>query len=623
MFRRLKNIQFAAFVAIACVVVLYYLQTGLLEGFEEQTYDLRVRLLPSESAFRSTIALIAIDDKTLAELGRFPFSRIHYAALLQKTTEAEAGAVLFDAFFPEPQSAAADGAFADAVRRSGRVTLAGGFEFAADGSVTGFTANLPLLQNAARRIAQINVLPDADGVIRWTKLAVRYGGKDYPSLGLCGAAELLQTADWETGLGRVRLGPRRIPADDEQRMLIRYAGPPGLYERFSFADVVAGRVAPEKLRGRVLFVGATALGIYDMRITPFSNNTPGVELNAGIADSIATGNFMRRDVPERLVDLACIILFGLLAAWLSWKVRHAISLPLVLGLLAAHVALCFGAFQAGHWISIVYPVVAILLASAAASYLRFAVIDRQAREIRAMFSSYVSKKVVDILVKNPQMARIGGESRELTILFADVKNYTTYSEKRTPAEVVRILNDYLAAMTEIILKYDGTLDKFLGDGILAYWNAPLVQENHARLAVCCALEMMQAMEPLQRKWRGAGDEPLSWGIGLHTGEVIVGNIGAVGKKMEYTAIGDSVNLTYRIQNESRDAGSAVMTRALLEKVRSLAVAEPLGSFTVKGKSIPVEIFALRGLASSIPETDPSGTQNPCRAGTNRCRRGDE
>jgi adenylate cyclase len=178
-FRRLKNIQFAAFVAIACVVVLYYLQTGLLEGFEEQTYDLRVRLLPSESAFRSTIALIAIDDKTLAELGRFPFSRIHYAALLQKTTEAEAGAVLFDAFFPEPQSARADGAFADAVRRSGRVTLAGGFEFAADGSVTGFTANLPLLQNAARRIAQINVLPDADGVIRWTKLAVRYGGKDY------------------------------------------------------------------------------------------------------------------------------------------------------------------------------------------------------------------------------------------------------------------------------------------------------------------------------------------------------------------------------------------------------------------------------------------------------------
>jgi adenylate cyclase len=193
------------------------------------------------------------------------------------------------------------------------------------------------------------------------------------------------------------------------------------------------------------------------------------------------------------------------------------------------------------------------------------------------------------------MAKIGGETRELTILFADVKNYTTYSESRSPEEVVRILNDYLASMTDIIIKYDGTLDKFLGDGILAYWNAPLYQANHAELATRCALEMMAATVPLQEKWRQAGDEPLAWGIGINTGDVIVGNMGAEGKKMEYTAIGDNVNLTYRIQDKSRDAHAAVITRALRDRVDAIMVTEPLGEIMVKGKKKAVEVFALKSV----------------------------
>ncbi|HZV82460.1 MAG TPA: adenylate/guanylate cyclase domain-containing protein, partial [Geobacteraceae bacterium] len=258
----------------------------------------------------------------------------------------------------------------------------------------------------------------------------------------------------------------------------------------------------------------------------------------------------------------------------------------------------------------VYPVLSIVLVYAVVAYYRFFIVDRQARDIRSMFSSYVSRRVVDELVKNPGLAKIGGESRELTILFADVKNYTTYSERRTPAEVVRILNDYLAAMTDIIIKYDGTLDKFLGDGILAYWNAPLLQENHAELASRCALEMMAAMGPLQEKWRMAGDEPLSWGIGINTGEVIVGNMGAVGKKMEYTAIGDNVNLTYRIQDKSRDAGCAVITRALRDRVDHLMETESLGEIMVKGKSIPIDVYGLKGVrAGASPWSDGAGSLN--------------
>jgi len=600
---RLKNIHVVALLSIIFVIGLYYLQTNLLEGFEDNTYDLRMKALRTSPKSRPNIVIIAIDEKTIAELGRFPFSRIHYATLLDVTTGAGARAVLFDAFFPESQTRPVDDAFAAAIKRSGRVTLACGFEFDESGNVAGLTSNIPVLQNAAERIAHINVLPESDGFIRFTKLGIVYQGKIYPSLGLAGAAELMGIKTFERDGARVLLGPRRIPTDGERRTLINYAGPPGLYERFSFTDVVKGRVPADKLKDRVLFVGATALGIYDMRITPFSNNTPGVEVNAGIADNIATGNFIRRAGPEKLIDLALIIILGVATTLMIWNLRHSVSLPLTVLLIAGQAAFAGFMFLGGRWISIVYPVLCILLTSAVTGYLRFFIVDRQAREIRSMFSSYVSKRVVDLLVKNPEMAKIGGESRELTILFADVQNYTTYSEKRSPADVVRILNDYLAAMTDIVMKYDGTLDKFLGDGILAYWNAPLLQDNHTELAVRCALEMMASIGPLQKKWLSAGDEPITWGIGLNTGEVIVGNIGAVGKKMEYTAIGDNVNLTYRIQNESRDARCAVITRSLYERVKHIVIAEPLGSFLVKGKRIPIEIFALRGLRPETPAAD--------------------
>jgi adenylate cyclase len=596
--KKMRNIQLLTFLAPLFVLVLYYAQPGLMEVFEARTYDLRVRALRSHVVPSPRIAIVAIDDKSIAELGRFPWSRREFAAFLRRTGEAGAKAVLFDVIFPERESSAVDADFARAVRAPGTTTLAAAFELEAGGGVTGCKANIPELQRAAAHIAHMNVLPDEDGVIRWTRLTVPWQGVTYPSLGLRGAAELLGAGTFAAGPGGVLLGSRRIPTDAEGRMLINYSAHPSGYERLSFVDVVKGRVKPEQLKDRVLFVGATALAIYDMRITPVFNNTPGVEVNATIADNIARGDFVRRGVPEALFDIAAILVLGTLTVYVTLKLRHSASLPVVVLLVAGYTALAGYLFVRGHWVSAVYPGLSIILSFAATAYLRFFFLDREKREIRTMFSSYVSRKVVDELVKDPGLAKVGGETREITILFADVKNYTSYSERRTPAEVVRILNDYLAAMTDIILRYDGTLDKFLGDGILAYWNAPIRQENHPELAVRCACEMMERMAPLQEKWLCAGDEPLSWGIGINTGEVIVGNIGAEGKKMEYTAIGDNVNLTYRIQNESRDLACPVITRALYERVREIAEVEHLGQVTVKGKQKPIDIFALREVRPS-------------------------
>jgi adenylate cyclase len=596
--KRLRYITvLLGFLMAAFVVVLYYMQTGFLQGFEARTYDMRFKAMRGPVKHNKDIVIIAIDDRSVAELGRFPWSRDLFRKLIDFASKAGAKAVLLDVLFPEKESTEVDGRLASSIKNSGIITLAAAFEFSGDGSVASMLDNIPVLAGSAKNSAHINVFPDEDGVIRWTRLVIPYEGRFYPSLALAAAMEAMGVDGIEMRDYGVVLGSKAIPTDIDAGMLINYAGPPGTYERFSFSDVVKGRVSPGQLKDKVIFVGATAIGIYDMRITPFSNNSPGVEVNANIADNILRADFMQRGGIEALIDLLSIAALGMVVSLITVRLRASMSFPLVMVLAAGYVFFSYLMFLSGRWLSMVYPIFSVVLAYSVTAYLRFFYLDRKANEIRSMFSSYVSKKVVDELVKDPELARIGGDSRVVTIMFADIKNYTTYSEKRRPQDVVKTLNDYLAEMTNVIMEHEGTLDKFLGDGILAYWGAPLEQEDHAELAVRCALEMIRRMEGLQKKWVSEGTEPLSFGIGINTGEVIAGNIGAKGKKMEYTVIGDNVNLTQRIQSESREVNCPVITDALFERVKDIVVAESMGAVTVKGKHIPFNIYALRGMRS--------------------------
>lgn len=617
MMKKLCNVYLVTALSIFAILMLYYLQAGIFESFEEKTYDLRVRMLHSPHPSSQDIAIIEIDDKSIAELGRFPFSRANYSELLDQTRKAGARAVLFDAFFPEAQSESIDNAFAAAVRRSGNVTLAGGFDFAADGTVKGFTSNIPVLEKAAKRIAQVNMLPDMDGVIRSSLLLIPYEGAFYPSLGICGAAELLGAGKIDAGRRSVLLGDREVPTDREHRMLIKYNGPPGTYLRYSFADVSKGRVAAGNLRGKVLFVGATALGVYDMRVTPFSNNSPGVEVHANIADSIANGRTITRGVTESLLDIGLIIFMGVITSIISWKLRHLVSLPLVSILVLLHAGLASWVFLQGRWISIVYPAISIFFVSATVAYLRFFIVDRHAREIKAMFSSYVTQRLVDEMIKNPEMARLGGEKRDITVLFSDIKSFTTYSENHKPEEVVAILNEYLDEMTDIILKWEGILDKFIGDAIVVFWGAPLKQDDHAERALKCALEMQQRLTVLHGVWAAKGREPLFSAIGINTGEAIVGNIGSEGRKMDYTVIGDNVNLGARVEGLNRRYDTSILlTEYTVDRLRSSIEGGSLKGVSitgierviVKGKETPVGIFSVAPLYAGKPaeltECDP-------------------
>jgi len=224
-----------------------------------------------------------------------------------------------------------------------------------------------------------------------------------------------------------------------------------------------------------------------------------------------------------------------------------------------------------------------------------------------MFSSYVTERVVNELIRNPGMAKLGGERKDVTILFADVRGFTSFSESHSPEEVVPILNEYLGAMTDIILKWEGTVDKFMGDAILAFWGAPMKQENHAELAIKCSLNMLCKLKELQEKWKADGKPPLDAGIGINTGEVIVGNIGAEGRKMDYTVIGDHVNLASRVEALTRKYNANILVteftmQAIHEAIQSgrigHIVATGIEKVIVKGKENAVGIFEIKILDHS-------------------------
>jgi adenylate cyclase len=235
--------------------------------------------------------------------------------------------------------------------------------------------------------------------------------------------------------------------------------------------------------------------------------------------------------------------------------------------------------------------------------------ERYARRIRAMFSSYVTQTIVNELINNPEMAKLGGEKREVTVLFSDVRGFTTFSEKHSPEEVVAILNEYLGAMTDIVLKWEGTLDKFIGDAIVVFWNAPHPRENHAELALECAVDMVRKLNQLHDKWDREGKPKLSCGVGINTGEVVVGNIGAEGKKMDYTVIGDHVNLGARVESLTRKFDTDILiTEMTLAKLKGVIESGALKGMEirgerrviVKGKEHPVTMYAVKPAAPGTP-----------------------
>ncbi len=590
-----------AIASVFMVIVLYYLQNPFLEAFEAKSYDLRFTQWRGPIKPNSKFAIIAIDEKSIKELGRFPWNRKIYVQLLEKLSASGAKAVLLDAFFSEVENQKSDRAFAAALRKAGNVTLAEYFELDNELNVIGITRNIPLIESSAANLAHINFLPEHDGINRRNMLLIRDGDVLTPSMGLVGAMAALDIKSFQLGNFSVALGERVIPVDRNYNyaMWINFVGPANTFPYFSFTDVVHGRVAGKKLKDKVLFVGATAPGIYDMRVTPFDKNSPGVEVHVNVADNIVSGRFISQSELEALIDILSIIVLGFATYYIALRLPYYAVLPAFSVLLVAYFWIIYLAFSAGHWLSMIYPSLAAVFALMTGGGYRYLVLERVAREMRSMFSSYLSPRLVARLEREPESARIGGDSKEVTVAFTDIRGFTSFSEKHSPQEVVAQLNEYLDTMVQVIDRYDGTVDKFMGDGIMVYWGAPLPQQEHAKLAMACMLAMEESLQPLCKRWQQEGRESFRLRAGIESGEVVAGNIGSRSKKMEYTVIGDTVNMAARLEGAAKFYGVEFLVG---EEAYRLSGNDyyfrEIDIIRVLGKRIPTTVYELMCFADA-------------------------
>jgi adenylate cyclase len=624
---RLKRIKVNTLISFSITAFFaILLLTGFppIESIENKLYDLRFRLRGPVKA-PENIVIAAIDEKSIERLGRWPWDRNIIARLVDRLSEAGSELIVFDTFFSEP--AKYDAVLGKAIDDAGNVLLPIVFDFTRQkpvqenkllrGSAIHSVVNkgmfntyapiksksvllpVPGLMNGAMSLGHISIIPDDDGMLRHETNLVAYNGYLYPAIDIQ-AASLSMGIPLEKitvkATEGIELGSKRyIPTDRFGRSPIFFYGPDQTFKHFPISDIVEGAIKPKDLMGKIVLIGASAIGIYDLRVTPFSPAMPGVEKHANVIASIIEGRFITK--ASRLVDLVIFLFTGLIAALLISRFRaRGASAFAALFLVFIFAAGYYALIQKNIWINIAYPVMNTIVIFTGITAFNYATEEKYARKIRSMFSSYVTERVVNELIKNPGMAKLGGERKDLTILFSDVRGFTSFSETHPPEEVVPILNEYLGVMTDIIFKWEGTLDKFMGDAILAFWGAPMEQKNHAELAVRCALQMRQELLQLQEKWKAEGKQMLNSGIGINTGEALVGNIGAEGKKMDYTVIGDHVNLGARIEALTKKYGAHILiSEFTLDKIKELVFSGKIGHVSIKG----LEKVVVKGKKQSV------------------------
>jgi adenylate cyclase len=401
------------------------------------------------------------------------------------------------------------------------------------------------------------------------------------------------------GAYRVVFGDKaQIRTDDLGRVYVNFHGPSYTYRHFSMADVIEHKVTPDTFSGKIVLIGATATGIGDLRTTPFGGlDYPGVEIHANVIDNILHQNFLRRGAKESLWDLALILLFGIpLGIWMALVSPRWMGFGIVL--LALLVAVDYFAFLRGAWLNFTIPALTITANVLLVSLYRALIEEKEKRRVRTAFGQYLSPEVVRRLLVNPEL--VEPRKTEVTVMFSDIRGFTTISEKLDAQELAIFLNQYLSDMTQIVFERRGTLDKYIGDAVMAFWGAPFEEQDHAALACQTALEMMAKIHEMQRKWEAQGKPRLDIGIGLNTGIASVGNMGSA-LRYGYTALGDSVNLSSRLEGLNKDYGTHILVNetTYLAAKDSGFIFRELDLIRVKGKLQPVVLYELVTFADSL------------------------
>lgn len=632
---------------------------GPLDGLELRAFDWRL-LQRGPQAAAPAVMVVAVDETSIDELGRWPWSRARMAELFARIAAGGARVIGVDVVQSERSTAcsldgldgalsaacraeltaALDGTHGDdarlaaSVRTAGQVVLGYFFDFslmepspyggestyalvqrapdAAEGALPlahHVTQNLPDLADAAAGLGYFNFLPDPDGLYRRVPLAIRFDGRLVLPLSLA----MLRHA-WPdrppairigpSGVESIRLGSDELPVNRHGQMLINFRGPGRTVRHIPAADVLAGRVDPATFRDALVIVGVTAVGAGDVVAAPFDPVFPGAEVHASVLDNILRRDFVREPTwagPDVAAILALSLLLGVLLLYTS-GVTAAL---LALGVFGAWVLASQWLFvRDGLVLGLAYPALAVGVTYTAVSVQQYLTVDREKRRTRRMLDLYLSPALSRFLSDHPEMLQLGGEKSERTVLFSDVKGFTTISERLPPEELVELLNIYLGEMTDVVFAHDGMLDKYVGDAVMAVWGAPVPQDDHAVRACRAALEMIERLEQLNATLVERGWPALHIRIGLNSGPMVFGNMGSKGH-LSLTVIGDNVNLGSRLEGVNKVYGTTIIaSETTIAAAGDAVVCRELDRVRVKGKDEAARIYEILGPPTSAEDWAP-------------------
>jgi adenylate cyclase len=640
---------------------------SVVRGLETASLDLRFRLRGVRPP-GPELTLILVDDRSLESLGRWPFSRALFARALEMLDNAGAKLVAFDLLFAEPDdpvpadlrdaartaAAALDGdhrgglraalerladsdrdsRFAAAIRASGHVFLTIGFSFVdtageepswlSDSAYMRFdksplppvfplrpkSAVLPIetLATAAAGVGHTSIAYDRDGAPRYDYAALPFEADFLPSLPIRAAAAYLGVAWPQVALALgagVRIGDLRVPTDEAMRLLINYRGPRGSFPSFSFADLIAGRVAADKLAGRIVLIGGSFLGSNDYFAQPFGHTPmPGVERIANIIDTIISRDFI--STPSgfwRIAITAAILMVAGLTGAMTEFLPTRFAAVAGVAPIAAWAGMAQLAFARNVWLPLIEPVAALGAAAATVLLFRYWFVDRIGRRVRLAFCHYLAPSLVDRLVDSEADLHLGGERREVTIMFADLSGFTAMSTRLPPEELMALTNSYHSLMVEAVEANGGYVNQFVGDAVMAIFGAPVPDPDHAASAARAALRIVASVMQAKTDADRRGVPGYAVKIGLNSGPAVVGNVGAP-KRYNYTAVGETVNIAARLESVPEDYGC----RIVIGPTTAAAIGDrfvicELDWIRVKGKEAAFSVYQLIGEKSTVNDAE--------------------
>ncbi len=635
---RRKAAAGALIALLAYGLALVLALAGILAPYSLKTLDILFRISPLPPA-SPDVVVVTVDQPDLDFLKQqgvsWPWPRQLYAPIIEFCRRGGARAVILDILYTEASVYGADDdqRLAEAMKASGFVTLP--FVLTRDSKAAapeteaalaraslavtgspppnltvyqGVTPPIPPLLTAAAALGNVECRPDPDGIFRRLPLVGVWQDRFLPLLSFAAYCRFQDKGKWRFEPQALVQDDYRVPLDREGRVLLKFRGPGRSFKRLSAANIIQSELRlqhgqepfhrSEDLAGKWVLVGLTAPGLFDLKPTPLAPVFPGVELHATLLDNLLHGDFLKEAPPWFIwlwaLTLACGVTLAVLFSVRLWATLAALATLLML-----HGGVTLLAFRLNWWADPVAPGAALGFAFALAAAYSYATEGRQKLAIRRMFAQYMSEKVISHLMEHPERLKLGGERRRVTMFFSDLAGFTGFSERLTPEEVVSLLNDYLSCMTDIILEEEGTVDKFEGDAIMAFWGAPLAQEDQARRACRAALRQQAALGELNRHFAKMQLPSLTVRIGLHSGDAVVGNLGSQ-KRFDYTVIGDTVNLASRLEGLNKFYRTHILASetTAAECGREVLFRE-VDRVAVKGRAAPVGVYQPLGLTEDL------------------------